>query len=74
MGNEVSSSQIVGAFTGWTGSSIYKLHNGEMWQQARYYYYYYYSYQPRATVYDEGGSYVMRVDGCSVDMEVKRVR
>ena len=59
------SSNIDGEFTGWDGETLYKLTNGQYWQQSSYYYYYYYAYGPKVIVYASNGSYKMHVEGSS---------
>src|SRR5665648_304740 len=39
-------SHIQGEFNGWDGETIFKLDNGEVWQQASYAYMYSYKYHP----------------------------
>jgi hypothetical protein len=67
----VIESRIDGEFKGWEGESIYKLRNGQIWQQAEYKYRYRYRYAPSVLIFRKGGSYYMQVDG---DEEVVRVR
>ena len=58
-------SNIDGDFNGWDGETLYKLLNGQYWQQSSYYYYYYYAYSPKVLVYASNGAYYMHVDGVS---------
>lgn len=53
--------QIDGEFKGWTGETIYKLRNGQIWQQARYHYHYHYAYAPEVTIFSAAGGCAMRV-------------
>jgi hypothetical protein len=46
----VIESQIRGNFEGWTGSTIFPLQNGQVWQQASYTYHYHYAYSPRVVI------------------------
>lgn len=62
-GQGVINSQIDGAFNGWRGETIYRLRNGQIWQQASYYYRYRYAYSPSVMIYKDGGTYKMIVDG-----------
>src|SRR6185503_5314110 len=55
-------SRIDGTFEGWTGQTIVKLQNGQIWQQASYSYRYHYAYGPRALLYKAGSSYKMLVE------------
>ena len=58
-------SQIDGNFKGWEGKTIYKLRNGQIWQQSSYHYHYHYAYAPKVIIYNDGGSYKMTVIGDS---------
>jgi len=55
--------QIDGAFHGWDGETIYKLRNGQIWQQASYHYHYHYAYAPEVIIYPSGGGCFMLVKG-----------
>jgi hypothetical protein len=59
----VIESHIVGEFDGWTGTSVFKLDNGQYWQQTTYAYAYHYAYRPAVRIVMEGASYRMSVDG-----------
>lgn len=64
VGNSISSN-IDGEFTGWRGDTLYRLTNGQYWQQSLYHYYYYYAYNPQVIIYSSYGSYKMHVVGDS---------
>jgi hypothetical protein len=53
--------RIEGEFTGYDNAAIFKLANGEVWQQKRYPYKYKYAYRPEVRIYREGGDYMMEV-------------
>ena len=55
--------QIDGDFKGWEGETIYKLRNGQVWQQASYHYHYHYAYAPEVTLYSTADGCSMRVAG-----------
>lgn len=68
-------SRINGDFEGWTGETIFKLQNGQIWQQATYSYRYHYSYSPQVTIFaSEGGLFKMKVDGVSEVITVTRLK
>ncbi len=67
-------SYIAGDFEGWSGERIFKLDNGQIWQQASYSYTYHYAYHPRVTIYRAGGGYKMKVEGLNEVVEVKRLK
>jgi len=66
--------RIDGEFTGWEGETIFKLQNGQIWQQASYAYKYKYSYSPKVLIYRSGGVYRMKVDGVDGDIAVRRLK
>ena len=65
-------SQIDGDFNGWEGETIYKLMNGQVWQQVSGYSYSY-SFMPKVLIYQEGGRYFMQV-GDKKAVQVRRLR
>ena len=72
--NDVIESQIEGEFKGWEGDTIFKLTNGQIWQQTLYAYHYHYAYRPKVTIIKTDAGYRMKVDGISQTIYVKRVR
>lgn len=70
--NNVIESRIDGEFKGWEGETIYRLVNGQVWQQSSYKYQYKYAYMPQVIVYEVGGGYKMLVAGTMAN--VRRVR
>lgn len=70
----VVESRIDGEFTGWAGETIFKLENGQIWQQASYAYTYHYAYNPPVIIYASGGTFKMRVDGVNGEIAVTRLR
>ena len=69
----VIESQIDGEFQGWDGETIFKLLNGQIWQQSSYQYHYHYAYMPKVTIYRTDGGYKMKVDGVDQTIYVKRI-
>ena len=67
----VIESRIDGEFTGWTGQTVFKLQNGQYWQQVSYAYTYHYAYSPAVTIAKEGSSYRLRVDGVNDSITVE---
>ena len=67
-------SQIEGDFEGWDGETIFKLANGQIWQQASYAYSYHYAYRPKVTIYPAAGGHEMVVEGMSNRIRVKRLK
>lgn len=66
-------SQIDGDFNGWEGETIYKLMNGQIWQQASFTYTYSYSFMPKVIIYQDGSRYFMQV-GDTKAVHVRRLR
>ena len=69
-------SRIDGSFDGWTGDTIFKLWNGQVWQQAQYGFRYRYSFSPRVIIYPTLTGCKMVVEGLDLDegILVKRIR
>lgn len=57
-------SHIAGEFNGWDSETIYKLDNGDIWQQSNYHYHYHYSYHPAVLIYrNRYGTCHIKVEG-----------
>lgn len=67
-------SQIDGTFEGWSGETVFKLTNGQIWQQSSYAYTYHYAYRPEVLIYSGSGGCKMKVDGVSDSISVKRLK
>jgi hypothetical protein len=67
-------SYIRGAFHGYRRGAIFKLANGQTWQQNDNLYQYQYAYQPEAHVYAEGGRQMILVAGMDGPVEVTGAR
>jgi hypothetical protein len=72
-GDRVVETQIDGTFEGWSGETIWKMTNGQIWQQARYAYRYHYAYRPRVLIYPTSGGWTMKV-GDGETIEVRQLR
>ena len=72
--SDVIESQIAGDFNGWDGETIFKLTNGQIWQQAEYDYEYEYAFQPAVTIYKTAGGYKMKVEDMDETIYVKRIK
>jgi hypothetical protein len=73
MGITVQDGRLKGAFKGFRSrDTIFEFTNGSKWRQARYRYLYRYAYRPEARVVDEGGTYMLYVDGMDESIEVRR--
>jgi hypothetical protein len=67
-------SNIDGEFKGWEGDTIFKLMNGQVWQQSEYHYHYHYAYMPKIIIVATPGGYKAKVDGVSKAVGVTRLR
>ena len=64
---QVIESQIEGEFTGWDGETIFKLVNGQIWQQSTYAYTYSYKYRPKVMIISiSSGVVPLAVEPCCV--------
>jgi len=70
----VIETQIDGDFEGWTGETIFKLMNGQIWQQDEYAYEYDYAFMPDVTIYKTSSGWKMKVEGVSDEIGVKRIK
>lgn len=71
---DVIESNIDGEFNGWDGETIFKLTNGQIWQQSTYAYTYHYAYRPKVMIVNNNGRYLMQVEGVSGTIQVKRLK
>ncbi|MCY4362883.1 MAG: hypothetical protein OXE42_11980 [Gammaproteobacteria bacterium] len=70
----VIESQIDGEFSGWEGETIFKLINGQIWQQSSYSYTYHYAYMPEVIIYPSGGSCKLKVEDVDEAIFVYRLK
>jgi hypothetical protein len=70
----VIESRIDGEFQGWEGETIFKLQNGQIWQQSTYAYKYSYKYSPKVVIYRSAAGYRMQVEGVDGTIGVRRLR
>jgi len=66
--------RISGDIEGWDGDTLFKLDNGQIWQQASYAYTYFYAYRPEVTIYQTSSGCQMKVEGRSNSILVKRIK
>ena len=72
--SDIIESKIDGDFNGWDGETIFKLMNGQIWQQSKYAYHYKYKFMPKVIIYKTESGYKMKVDGDSKTVDVKRIQ
>ncbi len=71
---EAMFTRIDGEFTGWDGETIFKLINGQIWEQASYSYIYKYKYGPKVLIYPYKGRFKMKVEGVEKTIYVNRLK
>jgi hypothetical protein len=71
---DVIESTIEGEFKGWEGSTIFKLTNGQIWQQSEYSYMYHYAYRPSVTIYESKDGVKMKVEDVDEVISVKKLK
>lgn len=64
--------RLEGAFTGFHGGAVFRLTNGQVWQQRRYKYKYKYKYRPQVRIYEDHGRRLMEFDCMDEPIEVVR--
>lgn len=66
-------STISGEIEGWDGETIFKLDNGQIWQQTAYDYTYFHAYRPDVTIYQTSAGCRMKVEDETETVLVKRI-
>ena len=72
--NPAIESSIDGDFTGWDDGKIYRLMNGEIWEQVGPDYDYEYDYDPDVVIYSTAEGCTMKVDGVDETVVVQRIK
>ena len=65
-------SRIDGDFDGWVGDTVFKLQNGQIWQQTSPSAKYLFVHAPRVVI--SGAPHKMRVEGLPTEISVRRLR
>jgi len=73
-GADLIETRMEGEFEGWDGDTIFKLANGQIWQQITYAYTYHYAFRPKVMIIKTNGAYKMKVDGVAGTIFVKRIK
>jgi hypothetical protein len=73
LNGQVIETQIDGEFEGWEGETIFKMMNGQIWQQSSYAYLYHYAYRPEVIIYKRSSGYEMKVDGVEETINVVQI-
>jgi hypothetical protein len=69
---EVIETQIDGGFKGWEGETIFKMRNGQIWQQSSSGYHYHHAYSPNVLIYKFRHSWIMKVEEVDETIEVRK--
>lgn len=72
--DDIIETQIEGEFKGWDGETIFKLTNGQIWQQSSYSYTYSYKYRPSVIIFKSGGGFKLQVEGMGQRISVIRLK
>lgn len=71
----VIETKMDGEFTGWEGTTVFKLANGQIWQQTEYAYTYRYAFRPDVLIYrSNAGKWMMKVDGIERAIGVEQIK
>ncbi|MNV70131.1 hypothetical protein D3C71_1630770 [compost metagenome] len=72
--NNVIESTIKGNFRGFKNGTVFKLANGQIWEQTSFDIYTTYKYNPGVTIYKDGSTFYMLVDDIDKKVTVKRIK
>jgi hypothetical protein len=72
--NDFIESKIDGEFEGWDGETIFKLTNGQIWQQTDYQITISLKFMPKVILYKTESNYKMQVEGIEKSISVKRLK
>jgi len=73
-GGVLIESSIDGEFSGFEGERVFKLLNGQVWQQTEFHIHIHYAYFPRVMIYMGNGGMMMKVDGMERAVRVMQLR
>lgn len=65
-------SRLLGVFTGYNDGALFRLTNGQVWQQRRYKYKYKYKYRPHVRIYRDQTRWLAEFDCMEEPIEVVR--
>jgi hypothetical protein len=57
-----------------TGETLFKLTNGQIWQQSSYHYTYHYAFRPKVMIFPSAGRRKMKVEDVDDTIEVKSLK
>lgn len=64
---------IDGEFEGWEGETVFRLCNGQIWEQVSYAYHYVYAFNPSVTLVSDGDFATMTIDSSGESITVQQV-
>ena len=67
-------SQIDGDFEGWEGETVFKLTNGQIWQQTEFHFHYHCAFMPKVIILKTATGHKMIVDGVSKAIGVTQLK
>lgn len=71
---EVLESRIVGDFKGWSGKTVFRLENGQVWEQAAAGRFYHRAENPRVLIRKGAmGTYLLQLEGMGSTIRVRRI-
>jgi hypothetical protein len=70
----VIESFIDGEFKGFENGRIYKLRNGQIWEQTDYHFEYHYAYSPEVMIISKSDGVFLQVDGLDKKVRVQQIR
>lgn len=68
------STRIAGHFDGWSGHTVFKLQNGQVWKQAGFGNFVYHADNPKVHIWKAWLGYLLRVEGYNATVAVRRVK
>jgi hypothetical protein len=71
---KVVESYIISNFDGLEHGNIYKLANGQLWEQTDYWIWVWVWINPKALIWNDGGTYRMKVEGIDHPVMVRRIK
>ncbi len=71
---DIFESRISGEFAGWSGETVFRLRNGQIWQQCSNGITEHHAEMPGVLIYRSGIGYKMKVDGIDQTISVKRLK
>ncbi len=67
-------SRIDGHFDGWDGNTVFKLQNGQVWQQAGFGSFAHHAENPQVHIWKGWFGYLMRIKGYNATVSVRRIK